>query len=465
MQDTSYSSPYGAYLDILAEDLFFNANGENKPTAGIIQGFIRRKVENKAGLGDEGISETRNGEESPLSFHGPQNAHFDNGVCHPFEFDQGNELLSRQVEKCRRLERKAEGFKDVTTQGGKASKLSSHNRPAKHEVAISNKKEASSINTFNERLDTSSLLQQPPSNGLFIKASQPNTNAPSRENPYRPRMVNKADSYASSVRCNPQSSQHLVFNKKGTRDWDNKPDIGGEQSNPLNKVPEKGLLNIGAQSNKNGINGQGSLIPFPMSFEHYDNQISLSSPDGKKHIWTAATLRMMEENGGKVPEGQVGHGETKCYTRMSNVRLLEGINPTAEIHADHKQAGVPTQIKDLSKDHPTFADGNFERGAEVISRHAFYADIRYYLAKKSDESSLKHTNNHPDLSSVDRQLEDMQRALVRKTKNNIKAIKKGNVFDHLSEWRNVDLRDSSVSIEVYDREAIRNMKKASIDCL
>jgi len=65
------------------------------------------------------------------------------------------------------------------------------------------------------------------------------------------------------------------------------------------------------------------------------------------------------------------------------------------------------------------------------------------------------------LEGIDAYIKRVQKALKRKTKNDLQNIRKGNVFDHLGEWNDVDPRDPALRVEVYDREAIRRMMSAT----
>lgn len=105
----------------------------------------------------------------------------------------------------------------------------------------------------------------------------------------------------------------------------------------------------------------------------------------------------------------------------------------------------------------------------IVERNDFYLDLKisYQKKDKAAETLRKSKKNLP-LEQFDKFLKEFQKTLIRKTKNDIKSVKKGNVFDHLAEWRDTDFKDPSVVVEVFDKAAIRAMlsicRKSATEC-
>lgn len=117
----------------------------------------------------------------------------------------------------------------------------------------------------------------------------------------------------------------------------------------------------------------------------------------------------------------------------------------------------------------------------IIDKTSFYAEINNYISsghlpsrepkpllklqklpavKQSHPAELS-TDGGSLLASIDVYIRNIQKALKRKTKNDLRNIRKGNVFDHLEEWQSIDPRDPGLQVEVFDRDAIRKMMKGT----
>lgn len=113
---------------------------------------------------------------------------------------------------------------------------------------------------------------------------------------------------------------------------------------------------------------------------------------------------------------------------------------------------MPEDIKSTSNEFK-----NLMLAYGVDSKQTFYKDVMSFIASKRGGSSLRPANQEVHEKYIDDCLKDLQKVFIRKTKNNIKALKRGNVFDHLAEWRDLDPRDPELTIQVVDSAALRSM--------
>lgn len=276
------------------------------------------------------------------------------------------------------------------------------------------------------------------------------------------RSCYNTDSYEDYTETNMQSNEHRILNNVDCKEDDTLP--LGKVDFPQNLHDNITLHKYSSRQ----YNNKRKNSPFVENFETYNKSMTNNATESLYSIDNQRQRMVFDKDNDFVDR-------VKCQLDNKTINQLNsrGLNvkksDLRQVNLDkntdtlipHKvktasklsiliqMLSTFSSIQDLKPSNPIDEFDEDIAAYNVEDCHRFLTDIRMFILKKSDDN-IKVV----DLEAI---LKDFQKVFVRKTKNHIKTAKKGNVFDHLAEWKDIDPRDPKIIVEVYDKEDIKAM--------